>query len=138
MLKLTRKIKHLGLLRSRALAPLLASAISAIAVVALLTSGGHQGLAAVGAGAHRELGAGHMRGRLEPGQPSGPVRGPAALGSGVDAALRTALICVRAPAATAAVVWCAAVRLASSIYAPNVWQTTGSCHYLNSARPRAS
>ena len=113
MPKLTRKISASGLLHSRALAPLLASAISAIAVVALLTSGGHRrsplsvpvpiassarGTCATGsspAGIGRVASAVHAR--------------QAALGGVLDVALRTALVRVHAPAATAAVVVCGRV-----------------------------
>ena len=113
MPKLTRKISASGLLHSRALAPLLASAISAIAVVALLTSGGHRrsplsvpvpiassarGACATGsspAGIGRVASAVHAR--------------QAALGGVLDVALRTALVRVHAPAATAAVVVCGRV-----------------------------
>ena len=64
MLEFTRKISVLRLPHLRALAPLLASAIVAIAVVALLTTGGHGGTRpsrGVGAGAHHALAPGQMR-----------------------------------------------------------------------------
>ena len=66
MLKLTRKISASGLLHPRALAPLLAG-IGAIAVVALLTPGGHERLAAVGAGAREARPGAHAR-PVEPGR----------------------------------------------------------------------
>ena len=128
MPKLTRKISASGLLHSRALAPLLASAISAIAVVALLTSGGHRrsplsvpvpiassarGTCATGsspAGIGRVASAVHAR--------------QAALGGVLDVALRTALVRVHAPAATAAVVVCGRV----------VWANAGGVLDLRTER----
>ena len=113
MLKLTRKISASGLLHSRALAPLLASGISAIAVVALLTSGGHRGSppsvpVPIASSARGTCAPGSSPASI--GRVASAVHArQAALGGVLDVALRAALVRVHAPAATAAVVVCGRV-----------------------------
>ncbi len=115
MLELTRKIRLSRVPHLRALAPLLATAIGAIVVVALLMPGGRggaqpsvpvpvpsthssQGRCAPGSGS---AGIGNVA-------PAVPAR-QSALGDVLDATLRAARSRIHAPAATAAVVVCGRV-----------------------------
>ncbi len=113
MLELTRKISASHLPHPRVFAPLLASVIGAIAVVALLTPGGHGGTQPTAPVPIADS----PRGTCAPGSSSASIGRVAsasharqfALGGVLDAALRAARIRIHAPAATAAVVVCGRV-----------------------------
>lgn len=113
MLKLTRKISASGLPHSRALAPLLLIAIGAIAVVALLTPGGHRGsppsvAVPIASSAQGTCAPGSSPASI--GRVASAIRARQAAPGGVLAvALRAALVRIDAPAATAAVVVCGRV-----------------------------
>ena len=113
LLEFTRKISLPRLPHPRALAPLLASAIGAIAVVALLMPGGHRGMPP-----SVPVPITHSsQGRCAPGSsPTSTGRAASAvharqsaLDGVLDAALRAARGRIQAPAATAAVVVCGRV-----------------------------
>ncbi|MGO9820210.1 MAG: serine hydrolase domain-containing protein [Solirubrobacteraceae bacterium] len=129
MLEFTRKISLPRLPHPRGLAPLLASAIGAIAVVALLMAGGHGGTQpsvpvpiayspqARCAPGSSPASIGRVGSALDARQ--------SALGGVLDAALRAARSRVHAPAATAAVVVCGRV----------VWADATGVLDLRSKRP---
>ena len=131
MLELTRKIRLSRVPHLRALAPLLATAIGAIVVVALLMPGGRGGaqpsVPVPVPSTHSS------QGRCAPGSgsagigtvaPAVPAR-QSALGDALDATLRAARSRIHAPAATAAVVVCGRV----------VWAGATGVLDLGSKRP---
>ena len=131
MLELTRKIRLSRVPHLRALAPLLASAIGAIVVVALLMPGGRGGAQPSVPGPVPSMHS--SQGRCAPGSgpaaignvaPAVPAR-QSALGDVLDATLRAARGRIRAPAATAAVVVCGRV----------VWAGATGVLDLGSKRP---
>jgi D-alanyl-D-alanine carboxypeptidase len=105
MLEVTRTISTSRRLRPRIWAPLLASAIAAIAVVGLLTSGGHAGTHSSGpsGGSSPPVPVTHSSpGTCAPRFTTAQPR----LTRALDAALRAVRVRLHAPAATAAVVVC--------------------------------
>jgi D-alanyl-D-alanine carboxypeptidase len=118
MLELTLKIRASRLPHRRALAPLLASGLGAVAAVALLTPGGHRrSLPSVPAPIpHSSQGTCAA---------SAMLAARSKLGAVLDAALRTTRADIHAPAATAAVVVCGRV----------VWADATGVLDLHSRRP---
>jgi D-alanyl-D-alanine carboxypeptidase len=132
MLELTRKVSASRLPRSRALASLLASAVSGIAVVALLTPGGHRSTAApvpapIASSAQSACASGSSQAGI--GTVESAIRArQSALGGVLDSALRAERVRMHAPAATAAVVVCGRV----------VWSDATGVLDLRSKRPADS
>ncbi len=129
MLEFTRKIGPSRLPHPRALAPLLAGAIAVVAVVVLLTPGGHVGTRPSVPVPNTHSTQGRCAPRSSPtsiGRVASVMHTrQSALGGVLDAALRVARSRVHAPAATAAVVVCGRV----------VWADATGVVDLRSKRP---